>query len=377
MRILMLGVKEYPYGIGAQFEKFPGGGTGKYVIPLSEGLVGKGHTVDLIVRRMPRQAKFEVDKGINIHRVAWINNRYLRLPSFNLCAFFRALTFAKDVDVIHTHGSFAAIYGVTLGKLFRKPMIGTTHGLTSDQVKNKYKSFAVKGTRWLEKFGYSHLDKIAFLSEAEQKMVCEKLVIKPKSSVLIYPGIRPMNIKRRKSKFFKVVFIGRLVEQKGLDKLIKSFPLLPKKMQDKTQYIIVGDGYLKPQLERLTKDLKLEDKVIFTGYTNNVGKYLEDASIFILPSEGGEGLPCALLEAMSAGIVCVVSNFEAPLRHEAFTTLKDNNPKTIADRIVELNKQPNVIEVIANHAKDEFNEKFNYDIFIKNYEEQYLFLFKS
>lgn len=361
----MLGVKEYPYGVSAKFDKFPGGGTARYVIGLSEGLVEKGHTVDLIVRRMPEQKKFEVDKGINIYRVPWINNRYFRLPSFNLFAFLKGLKIAKKADIIHTHGSFAAFFGVILSRLYGKKVIGTTHGLTSDQAKYKYNKLAVKGTRFFEKWGYSRLDCIAFLSEAEKKLVIENLKIKPKESVVIYPGIKPLNVKRRKSDKFKVVFIGRLVPMKGLDKFIESFKFLPKDVAEKTKYIIVGDGYYREQLEKLTKKLNLNSSVVFTGYTNNVAKYLEDASLFILPSEGGEGLPCALLEAMSAGVPCMVSNFEAPM--ESIIVLSNNDPKNIAFEINKLILNPEKINKLSSHSKKVFERHFTFIKFINRY----------
>jgi glycosyltransferase involved in cell wall biosynthesis len=367
MNILMLGVKEYPYGISAEFEKFPGGGTARYIITLSEKLIKNGNTVKLIVRRMPGQKRFESFENLYIYRVRWINNKYLRLPSFSILSFIKALSIIKNIDIIHSHGSFDAITGVLLGKIFKKKVCGTPHGLTSHQAKNKYSKLSVWLTRLIEKWGFSRLDRIIYLNNYEKKQVENILNICPENFSIINMGIEPINVTRVKSRKFKVLFIGRLVPAKGLDKLILSFQFIPQQFHSGIEYTLVGDGFYRKKLENLVKKLGLESNIKFAGFTNNISQYLADASLFILPSEGGEGLPVSLLESMSAGVPCIVSNFKISDDNSSVIALRDNNPKILAETITDLYLDKNRLGQLSNAVKQDFNKFYAIDKVVLKY----------
>jgi glycosyltransferase involved in cell wall biosynthesis len=366
MKILMLGVKEYPYGISSKFERYPGGGTARYVISLSEELAKRGHEVHIIVRLFPGQKKYEINKGIHVHRVGFINNKYLRLPTFNINSYFLAKKIMKKItfDIIHTHG----IFGATIGRWLRKraPIIGTLHGIATKQVKSNYGKLINKVIEYLQKYSYSKLDKLVFLSEDEKNDYKKATGKLPNKYSIIYPGINPINITRKKNKRFTVTFIGRLVPMKGLDKFILSFNILKNK--DKTRYLIVGDGISRTNLEKSAKN---EHNIIFTGYTKDINKYLSQTDIFLLPSEGGEGLPCSLLEAMSAGIPCMVSNFNAPVKEGSIITIPDNNPRTIAATIEKYFKNKDILKRISLNAKKEFFDNFSIKKYVDNYLNEY------
>ena len=166
-------------------------------------------------------------------------------------------------------------------------------------------------TKTLEKFSFTRVNKLIFLSSSERDLVMSSLDINPNNFCVIYPAIKGgrLTSKFKNKEIFTVVFVGRLVPIKGLDKLISSFKLLPLDAQKHIRYLIVGDGFYKSTLKSLTNNLKLNKKIIFSGYTDNIYRYLNQSDIFILPSQGGEGLPVSLLEAMSVGLPCLVSNF--------------------------------------------------------------------
>ncbi|MFH0978573.1 MAG: glycosyltransferase family 4 protein [Candidatus Woesearchaeota archaeon] len=369
MRILMLGVKEYPYGVSAKFESSPGGGTAKYVIALAQGLVKKGHTVDLIVRRMPGQKSFELSKGINIHRVAWINNKYLRLPVFNLMAFFRGLKLAKKSDVIHCHGSFSPFFGLTLGRLYLKRVIGTPHGTTSFAMRYKYGRILTSVVEYLERTTFSRLDSIAFLSEQEEKNICTSLLLTPKKSVIIPPAIRvPKYRPVAKSRKFRIIFVGRIAPVKKIDNLITALALLPTDIRNKVELLILGEGDQKSELVELAKNLKVDHLVKFVGYTTNVFGYLRSSDLFILPSER-EGFPCSVLEAMSVGTAIALPALGLPI--SSLYAMKDNNPKTIAKTVCLFLSQPDLSKKFGSRSQIEFNERFSVDSLVNRHQHLY------
>jgi glycosyltransferase involved in cell wall biosynthesis len=375
MNILMLGIKEYPYGISAKYEKFPGGGTAKYVISLSEHLCKFGHKVSLVVRKMPGQKSQETIGNLRIYRVGWLNNKYLRWPVFSFLAFAKALSISKKIDLIHTHGSFDAIFGILIN-FFRKKtkIVGTPHGLTSYQAKDKYNKIAVKLTQKLEKFSFERLPKIVFLTESEKETVQKHLNLKNVNYSVLNMGILPLELHNIEKDCFNVVFIGRLIPIKGLDKFIGSYNYLPDSIKGKVKYIIVGDGFYRVELEKLTKKMNLDNFVSFPGFTENIGNFLALTSLFILPSEGGEGLPVSVLEAMSCEVPCMFSNFNHPFSEKCYIKLPNNNPETIAAKINYYYHNQSELKAIAKEAKVVFDKDYHIKNVAKRFEEIYFSL---
>lgn len=100
--------------------------------------------------------------------------------------------------------------------------------------------------------------------------------------------------------------VGGFNYQKNHEKLIGIF----KKLLDRDKNIkllLVGDGENKKHIEKLVKDLNIENNVIFYGISNNISELMKAIDIFILPSRF-EGLPCVLIEAQALGIPCLVSS---------------------------------------------------------------------
>ena len=101
----------------------------------------------------------------------------------------------------------------------------------------------------------------------------------------------------------KIVTVGRLNSQKNQKLLIESFAIVSR---DYPQYrlFIYGDGPLKSELQLLVKNLGIADKVVFTGFKNDIITELMDADLFVLSSDF-EGMPNALMEAMALGLPCI------------------------------------------------------------------------
>jgi glycosyltransferase involved in cell wall biosynthesis len=95
-----------------------------------------------------------------------------------------------------------------------------------------------------------------------------------------------------------IVAVGRLNEVKGYDRLLKAFALLPDKQN--TRLWFIGNGPEKQNLEKLSRDLKIKNSIIFKGYQENPYKYIANSNILAITSIG-EGFPNAVLEANACG----------------------------------------------------------------------------
>lgn len=104
----------------------------------------------------------------------------------------------------------------------------------------------------------------------------------------------------------RILFVGRLIECKGLSFLLRSFAKY-KESHFYAGLFIVGDGTLCEKLKRLSVELGIENSVIFLGYQGRPDIFIRNASVLVLPSKM-EGFGRVLLEAMSLGVPVIGTN---------------------------------------------------------------------
>lgn len=100
--------------------------------------------------------------------------------------------------------------------------------------------------------------------------------------------------------------VGRFTSEKNHKFIISVFSKLLLKNPE-SKLILIGDGPLKNEMMKLSNELKIQDKVIFTGVRNDVNKIMQAMDVLLFPSIY-EGLPVTLIEAQSTGLPCVISN---------------------------------------------------------------------
>ena len=162
-----------------------------------------------------------------------------------------------------------------------------------------------------------------------------------------------------------VGYIGRLSEEKGILNLIEAMPLVLKKKAD-AQFIICGQGRLAHEVEKIIKARGLEANVKLTGWIphEDVPRYLNELKILVLPSFT-EGLPNILLEAMACRTPVLATTVGAipdiiKDGKNGFL-LKTNDPRHIAERIIELLNKPDLLEKVSINAYNYVRENFSYE----------------
>jgi N-acetyl-alpha-D-glucosaminyl L-malate synthase BshA len=171
-----------------------------------------------------------------------------------------------------------------------------------------------------------------------------------------------------------ILYIGTLKPVKGVKYLIAAFKKISEEFPN-TKLFIVGDGSERPKLEKLSKKLRLEDKVIFFGKKSNdeIPNFAIASDILVLPSLS-ESFGVTLLEAMAAGLPIVASKVggvpEIIKEGRNGFLVKPKNPAAIADRLKVLLENPDIRKKISrNNLKDV--KKYSWNKIAKEIEKIY------
>ena len=295
LRIAMLGHKRIPSREG---------GVEIVVEELCTRMVNKGHKVTCYNRgghhvsgKEFDSAKIKNYKGINLKTVPTINCKGLAAMSASVFAGIKASMGRYDIVHFHAEGPCAMLW---LPKLFGKRCIATIHGL--DHQRAKWGKLASTYIMMGEKCAVKHADEIIVLSKGVQDYFRDTYGRETKfiPNGVNRPIVREPQIIKAKFGLEKddyILFLGRLVPEKGLKYLVEAF----KKVKTDKKLVIAGGSSdtdeFANELRQMAKD---DDRIIFTGFVQGeeLDELYSNAYVYTLPSDL-EGMPLSLLEAMS------------------------------------------------------------------------------
>jgi len=156
------------------------------------------------------------------------------------------------------------------------------------------------------------------------------------------------------------LYVGQLVERKGLNNTIKAFSKIKK---DNWILNIVGTGSEEEKLKILTKEFNLEKNINFLGYKqkNEITKYYSDADVFIMPSYS-EVWGLVLNEALASGLFCLSSKYAG----STFDLIKNEKNGLIIDPI----NISNIVDAINKSFNISFNKRIIKDLFDVSYNKE-------
>jgi glycosyltransferase involved in cell wall biosynthesis len=301
MRILMLGSKEYPFGVSARHDQKAGGGIEVHVEKLSKYLARSGHEVFVLTRRFPGQASREtIREGpgrVHVIRTRFVPGRFMRAFSFNLLSFLRAIPLVRKegIDLIHAHAVTAGFFGAKLSLLTGKPMVFTPHGVVVD-----WRFPARDFLAFFQKVALRMASRVLFISGLASRSMRTKA-----PSALLTNGIDldDYDLPQRKGRDLTFLYLGRLEPVKGVDILIDAFTDVLGKFPG-SRLLIAGDGSMKSQVLNKIHDAGTP-RIRYLGWTDP-REALEQCDAFVLPSRE-KGQPVALLEAMASARMIITS----------------------------------------------------------------------
>ena len=160
-----------------------------------------------------------------------------------------------------------------------------------------------------------------------------------------------------------LISVGRLVYAKAHEVLVASMPVVLKEFPN-AKVEIYGEGVLRADLEAQIARLGLSNSVKLPGRSDHVAGHLANADVFILSSRS-EGLPIALLEAMSAGLPCIATNVEGVdeviVEGEHGLVVPVEDPEALAQAILQLLRDPEARSRMGAAARLHVSKFYNID----------------
>jgi glycosyltransferase involved in cell wall biosynthesis len=332
------------------------------------------------------RAKGVERKGnLEIRRISWFGrNWFYKLEQYPLLeflylfpglfvySFLFLLGNVKKIDVIHAHGFVAAGVTMILATVFSKRSILSTHTVYGSLPQSAMAPFF---KRILNSF-----DVILCLSCKSKEELIDLGIDSKKIDVYTYwvdqAIFKPRDRHECREKLgweekFVVLFVGRLIEEKGVKILSKVSEMLS--CYERMQFVFIGDGPLAGELSRISERT---GNIVFLGKVKNeeLSLYYNAADVVLVPSLGREGFPRVILEALSCGTPVIGTRRgsipEAVNASVGFLT--EPEAREIASAIlhlVNLSKHSEELrQKCREYAQDRFSNR-NLEVILRAYED--------
>ena len=280
-------------------------------------------------------------------------------------SFFAAVNAAiGKFDIVHIHAEGPAIF-CWIPKLFHKKVVVTVHGL--DWMREKWHGgIGAKVIHMGEKSAVKYADEIIVLSDNVKKYFYDTY---KRSTHMIPNGVcKPVRRDVNKIKEMYglnqntyILFLGRLVPEKGISYLIKAF----KQVDTNLKLVIAGGSSDTDEYERNLKDMSSDDsRILFTGFVQGevMDELYSNAYLYVLPSDL-EGMPLSLLEAMSYGNCCLVSDIKemTEVVEDKAVIFPKSNVQALTNSLQNLFDHPETVERYKGQSAEYICQKYNWN----------------
>jgi glycogen(starch) synthase len=360
------------------------GGISPHVYFLSKSLAKNGVKVHVVTCDFPGAPAHETIDGVEVYRIDSYKNPS---PDFATWVYLMNLNMQKEaaaiaaklpvpIDVFHAHDWLVATAGIGLKHVFRRPLLVTMHsteigrreGLHTTTEKMIHETeawltyeawrviccsdYMVQHVKWA--YGLPN-DKLAMVPNGVNPHVYDNLATQDLSDFRKTYALPDEKI---------VLYVGRLVYEKGVQILINAVPKILAKTNAK--FVIVGSGYMQEQLLNIVKSMGLEHKVLFTGFVEeeNLLKLQKVADVSVVPSLF-EPFGIVALEAMAAKSPVVVSDtggLSEIVDHDVSgVKVYPNNTESLAWGILKILQDDDYSKHLRENAYKRILEKYDWD----------------
>lgn len=320
------------------------GGAERQIIMLSNEMAIRGHEVHLVVLN-ENKSPYDIDRGVVIHDLSNVEHGRLRILQ-RLITFKNAIKKIKP-DITINYNLQGAYFSLLVGRKYCGKILYSERG---DPYDKEYSGLLGK----VRDITCRKVDAFVFQSEGARdffKIGRNQKAIIIHNSVTVDHKKYPIAEKRDN----RIVSVGRLHPQKNPKLLIDAFAMIADKYPN-IELDFYGDGIMHDELLDKINQIGLQDRIHLNPSRKDIFDCIRTARLFVLTSDF-EGMPNALMEAMSLGLPCISTD----CRPGGARTLIDNgvngyivprgDVNSLAERISYLLDNPRVGENIARKAR--------------------------
>ena len=350
------------------------GGVLKVVERLSLGLSESSRPkIDLILTLIDKPEIKEYFEKFTQNNLSIIKTHYINLPSeyFNFKEFNHLKSLIQedilDIAHIHLYAPDSCRTAILAASMAGVPIITTEH------LYSEVTTFRRYVLKWLSQV---LIDKIIAVSESVKENLIRKRRIRS-SKIETIPNSVDLscisgdisnkenitNIRRSITIDNNTILIGTVAAffaRKGHEFLLKAASQIIDNHPN-TKFIFIGEGSLRAEMEKITKDLGLTKNVEFLGYIENVLPYYLIFNIFVLPSLG-EGMPLTLLEAMAMGMPVIATavdgNKELVVNGETGLLVPPKDVSALTKAIEYMIENPRKTKEMGKAGKKRIRDKY-------------------
>ncbi len=338
--------------------------------------------VSVVTSQMEGTSEFEVIEGINVHRLP---TKHYKMPVIyppplpvtkGVISRIAKLDDENQYDVFNLHGRWFGSYNsvVDYAKKKKKLMVFTLHNARPVGISKTIDLFGTTYDGLRGKDVLRSVDRIISVSHALKKDIMEYGLDGDKIDV-IYNGVDTEFYKPSEKTFREehaegfdnlLVFVGRIIQQKGLDHLIDAMPAILKEHKS-TRLLIVGKGKLVPRLQEKISKMGLDNNIIFPGFIDDarMPELYSSADLFVLPSLW-ETFGFVLVEAGACGTPLCGSNAggipEVIQDGKNGLVFEKADPKALANKVNIMLSDNNLRRDMGRKSREIAVEKFDWEI---------------
>lgn len=350
------------------------------LLPLIDRLAHEGFDVTTCCSSGRNSDKLR-DMGYDIENIEIARGINLKSNTHSVINLYKLIK-ARKFDIVHVHTPVAALLGRIAARLAGTPVIiYTAHGFYFHERMQRIKYRILVS---IEKFAGRLLTDYIFTQSEEdrqtainEKIIDEKCICTISNGVDVSNKFNPGNISidevTRKRKELNIgvndkviMFVGRLVKEKGIIELLEAF----KGLENKNYKLLLVGGLLSSERDKETYDyisriVSENSSIIMAGSRSDINDVLYMSNLFVLPSYR-EGMPRSIIEAMAMGKPVIATNIrgcrEEVVDGETGYLVEVGNSEQIKNKIIEILENLELERSMGIKARQRAEELFDEDI---------------
>ena len=352
------------------------GGLGQHVWQLSRQLAKAGHDVSVVTPHSLGAPETETVEGIKVYRAKEVDVSYddfhlfVAQTNMNLVERVRNISSHKKVTIIHAHDWLVGFAARALQNSMKLPIVSTIHALEEGR-SNLESPMQIQTAKW-EELLIQHSD-VLIVCSMYMKKVVEKRISGEKKVYIIPNGAdlsdeessSVQDFINRRSFSHLVLFLGRMVPEKGITTLIDAAKKIHETYPE-CLFILAGKGPYLSDYKALVRKEGLEKHMLFIGYVNEREKatLLKRCDMLVVPSNY-EPFGIVAIEGMAAGkpVIAARTGGLSSIINDGETgfLFEPENVSNLSEKISTLIEDPTLCEKLGEKASYEVKQKYNWE----------------